>query len=61
MVFRKFFKNVKNSFNKLKNLDKKIRDERKELFEILTKLQNNLQKTKIWVIIYHKYFVISKK
>jgi len=38
MVFRKFFKNVKNSFNKLKNLDKKIRDERKELFKIFNKI-----------------------
>ncbi len=46
MVFRKFFKNVKDTFNKLKNLSKKIRDERKELFKILTKLQNNLQKQK---------------
>lgn len=46
MVFGKFFKNVKNMFNKLKNLDKKIRDERKELFKILTELQNNLQKQK---------------
>jgi len=46
MVFRKFFKNVKNPFNKLKNLSKKIRDKRKELFKILTKLQNNLQKQK---------------
>ena len=43
MVFRKFFKNVKNSFNKLKNLEKKIRDERKQLFKTLTELQNNLQ------------------
>jgi hypothetical protein len=46
MVFGKFFKNVKNTFNKLKNLDKKIRDERKKLFKILTELQNNLQKQK---------------
>jgi len=29
MVFGRFFKNVKDTFNKLKNLDKKIRDERK--------------------------------
>jgi uncharacterized protein YukE len=46
MVFGKFFKNVKNTFNKLKNLDKKIKDERKEIFKILTELQNNLQKQK---------------
>jgi|GEM_PF-2105578 len=46
MVFGRFFKNVKNTFNKLKNLDKKIKDERKEIFKILTELQNNLQKQK---------------
>lgn len=46
MVFKKFFKNVKDTFNKLKNLEKKIRDERKQLFKILTELQNNLQKQK---------------
>ena len=46
MIFKKFFKNIKDTFNKLKNLDKKIRDERKQLFKILTELQNNLQKQK---------------
>jgi len=46
MVLGRFFKNVKDTFNKLKNLDKKIRDERKQLFKILTELQNNLERQK---------------
>jgi len=43
MVFKNFFNRAKNT---LKNLNKKIRNERKELFKILTKLQNNLERQK---------------
>jgi len=43
MVFRNFFNRAKST---LKNLNKKIRNERKELFKILTKLQNNLERQK---------------
>jgi len=43
MVLKNFLNRAKNT---LKNLNKKIRNERKELFAILTKLQNNLERQK---------------
>jgi len=43
MVFKNFFNRAKST---LKNLNKKIRNEKKELFKILTKLQNNLERQK---------------
>jgi len=43
MVFKNFFNKAKST---LKNLNKKIRNERKKLFAILTKLQNNLERQK---------------
>ena len=55
MAFKGWGK-IKNSFKKIGDLTKKIRNDRKKLFDLLTDLQKNLEKQNSIVLYYNNQY-----
>jgi hypothetical protein len=56
MAFKGFVGKIKNSFKKIGDLTKKIRNDRKKLFDLLTDLQKNLEKQNYIVLYYNNQY-----